>query len=193
MAKVLSVSPDERGKKYHIDVDIDGKSTSYTVSAEAYAEIGLPTAGDELDEYSFGVVCFEHESFLAIKKAYSLLASRDRSRREIRDKLTECGFSFDASLRAVERLAELGYIDEADQIARAVLREANVSLRGPRLIVERLRIKGYDSSDIRRTIKELTECGEIDFKANFERLAEKKKACTDEKRYALKYRYGYGF
>lgn len=192
MAKVLSVNPDAKGKRYHIDIDECGKTTSYTVSAEAYGEIGLPTVGDELDEYAFGVVCFEHESHLAIKRAYYYLGSRDRSRRELKAKLTEAGYSVEASERAVERLSELGYIDEEVQLERAILREANTSLRGPRLITDKLRMKGYDTADIRRVTERLVDEGAIDFKANFERLADKKRV-TDDKRYTLKYRYGYEF
>jgi regulatory protein len=192
VAKVLSVTPDERGKKYHIDIDVDGKSSSYTVSAEVYGEIGLLTVGDELDEYAFSVVRHSHECYLALKRAYYYLGSRDRSRKELKTKIVEAGFSAEAAQYAVDRLDELGYINEAEQLERAVLREANTSLRGPRLIIDKLRMKGYDQSEIRRTVDRLVDEGAIDFKANFERLAEKKRV-TDDKRYALKYRYGYEF
>lgn len=192
MVKVLSVIPDEKGKKYHIDIDEDGKRSSYTVSAEAYAEIGSPISDLWLDEYALSVVRYSHECYLALKRAYYYLGARDRSRLELKNKLTEAGYSSDAAEYAVVRLTELGYIDEEGQLERAVLREANTSLRGPRLIVDKLRMKGYGSSDIRRVIDRLVDTGEIDFKENFERLAEKKRV-TDDKRYALKYRYGYEF
>ena len=112
MVKVLSVIPDEKGKKYHIDIDEDGKRSSYTVSAEAYAEIGSPVSDLWLDEYALSVVRYSHECYLALKRAYYYLGARDRSRLELKNKLTEVGYSSDAAEYAVVRLTELGYIDE---------------------------------------------------------------------------------
>ena len=193
MIKVLFVLPDEKGKKYHLDIERDGARASYTIGADAYFEIGSPTEDCALDTDAFEVVCYEHESYLAIKRAYYYLSSRDRSRRELLEKLIGAGFSRRAALRAVLRLAELGYIDEDAQLERAVLREANTALRGPRLILERLCQKGYNRDDIRRVLERLSECGEIDFDANLDRLIQKKRVLTDEKKYALAYRYGYKF
>lgn len=193
MAKVLFVNSNTSKRKYQIGIDGDDGVITYTISESGYGDIGFPKAGDEIDEDAYSLVKLENETFSAVKKAYFFIGSRDRSRREIKDKLVGAGFSREASERAVERLGELGYIDEASQIERAVLREANVMLRGPHLILNRLRMKGYASDDIRREIKRLCECGEVDFDANFERLKDKKGAHTDEKINALRYRYGYEF
>ena len=85
----------------------------------------------------------------------------------------------------------LGYIDERRQIERAVLSEANRSLRGRSYITKKLISKGYSSADISEVTDELISRGELDFSASFELLCEKKGATTDEERRALLYKYGY--
>ena len=87
--------------------------------------------------------------------------------------------------------AYASYLDEHRHLERAVEREANYGLRGKFYIRRKLSAKGYSASAVMRAIDRLSERGEVDFKANFERLAEKKCVTTDEERTALEYRYGY--
>ena len=103
----------------------------------------------------------------------------------------QAGFSSDASDIALERCNELGYLNEYEQVERAVEREANYKLRGRYYIKRRLSDKGYSLSDINRAIAALTERGDVDFDENFERLVEKKGALTEEEITKLKYRFGY--
>ncbi len=84
-----------------------------------------------------------------------------------------------------------GYIKEDDQLRRLVLREANVNLRGPRYIREKLAAKGYSRDSIDAIIDELVESGEIDLVINFDALCDKKGAVDSDERRALAYKYGF--
>ena len=106
-------------------------------------------------------------------------------------KLVRVGISYDAADTALDRISELGYLDEDRQLERAVEREANYKLRGRYYIKRKLSAKGYSSAAINRAIERLADSGEVDFKANFEALAEKKGITSEEDRFALEYKYGY--
>ena len=68
----------------------------------------------------------------------------------------------------------IGYINEKNQLERLILVEANSKLRGPLRIIPSLANKGYSSADVKSVLNRLVDEGEIDFKANAHRLAEKK-------------------
>ena len=74
----------------------------------------------------------------AKQKALSLLDRRDYSRAELRRKLAEKGFDDAASERAVERLAELGFVDDA---------------RYAPIVVRHYAAKGYGAQRIRAELQ----------------------------------------
>ena len=89
-------------------------------------------------------------------------------------KLLRAGFSHEISDRVCEKMVSYGYINEKNQLERLILVEANEKLRGPLRIVPNLVNKGYSSSDVRTVLNRLVDEGEINFKENSRRLAEKK-------------------
>ena len=191
MAKVLSVAHDTAKKKLRIRIADSENVTVYTVSEATYISIGSPLVGEEIHDRELDAVRFEDERNRAMNKAYSYLSLSDKSRFELKMKLVRAGFSREVCDLTVDRLSELGYLDEERQLERAVEREANYKLRGRYYIRKRLAQKGYSPSGINRAISVLTQRGEVDFGANFERLAEKKGATTEEERTALEYKFGY--
>ena len=191
MANVLFVKPNEKNTRYKIGVDDDQDSATYSVSAAVYSGIGAPKRGAELTYSELLEIRRDDEIYRATKKAYSCIAYSDRSKYALRMKLRSLGFSAEASALAIERCEQLGYLDENRQLLRAVEREANYGLRGKYYIKRKLAGKGYSLSGIDDAIRTLTESGEVDFDANFERLAQKRGALSDEDRLALKYRFGY--
>ena len=191
MARVLFVKPVPNKKRIQLGIlDGSGEAT-YTVSESTYLELGCPVSGLELSDTVIGTVRFEDECYRALRYAMSYLSHSDKSRFELKMKLVRAGISYEAVDTALERLSELGYLDEARQLERAVEREANYKLRGRYYIKRRLSDKGYSLSDINRAIAALTERGDVDFDENFERLVEKKGALTEEEITKLKYRFGY--
>jgi regulatory protein len=191
VARVLFVRPVPTKKRIQLDILDGSEKATYTVRESTYLELGSPTAGTDLTESMLGTVRFEDECLRAIKRAMGYLSLSDKSRYELRMKLIRAGISYEAADVALERISELGYLDEDRQLERAVEREANYKLRGRYYIKRKLSAKGYSISAITRAIERLTDSGEVDFNANFELLAEKKGAFSDEERQALEYKFGY--
>lgn len=152
----------------------EGELARYTVSASCYADMGCPEVGDFLSEDQLFMLREADELHRARKKALSLLSYADNNRRNLMTKLTRAGFKREVASDVTDEMVSLGYVNEARQLQRLVLNEANVKLRGPSRIIPALVAKGYSSSDVRKAMCELTESGEIDFKKNAKLLMEKK-------------------
>ena len=191
MARVLFVKPVPNKKKVQIGILDEENECTYTISEATYKTMTALCVGADITVSDLGTLRFEDEYYRALKKAMGYLSLSDKSKYELKMKLIRAGFSADAADVALERLTELGYLDEARQLERAVEREANYSLRGRYYIKRKLSSKGYPISAVGRAIDKLTESGEIDFEANFERLAEKKGVTSYEERVALEYKFGY--
>ena len=191
MAKVLFAKANEKKTRYKLGVEDELETSTFSISAFTYASIGAPLRGAPLSECDLVDIRHDDEIYRATRKAYSLIGASDKSKYALRIKLLHAGFSGEAADTAIERCLELGYLDEERQLLRAVEKEANYSLRGKYGIKRKLATKGYSLSDIDRAIRVLVERGDLDFDANFELLAEKKGAETEEERFALKHRFGY--
>ncbi len=189
--KVVFVKPDVKRKKLQIGIGDEYNVIAYTISEDTYNSLNCPARGSEIGERTLADVRFEDEVYRATRKAIGSLTVIDKSKYELKAKLLSAGFSGDAADVVVEKCVRCGYLDEKRQIERLVEREANYKLRGRYHIRRRLAGKGYSVSDVDRAIAMLTERGDIDFDANFERLAEKRGAYDEESRAALKYRFGY--
>lgn len=191
MATVIFAKPVPSKKRIQIGILESGDEYIYTVTEATYKALGSPMCGYELSVADLGTVRFEDEYIRALKKAADCLSASDKSKFALKIKLLKAGFSSEASDVALERLCELGYLDEERQLERAVEREANYNLRGRHYIKRKLVSKGYSSSLISRAIDALVGRGEIDFDANFESLVAKKGVSSDEERLVLAYKYGY--
>lgn len=191
MAYVLSAKPVPSKKRIELTVSDGGERCAYTVSLSTYEMLGSPTAADEISSPDLDSIRFEDESYRALRRAMGYLSSSDKSRLEMRMKLIRAGYSPQIAESAVERLVELGYLDEDRQLDRAVQREANYNLRGRYYIKRKLSSKGYSSSAINRAIERLTESGDVDFSSNLDKLFEKKGVRSEEERTALEYKFGY--
>ena len=191
MATVLFIKAVPSKKRIQIGILESGDEYTYTVTEATYKTLGSPLRGCDLSVSELGTIRFEDEYIRALKKAADYLSVSDKSKFALRIKLLKAGFSAEASGVALERLCELGYLDEQRQLERAVEREANYNLRGRYYIKRKLLSKGYSSSAVSRAIDTLVGRGEIDFDANFENLAEKKGAFSDEELLSLAYKFGY--
>lgn len=152
----------------------EGEFADYTVNSTLYAEIGSPSVGDTIDSSSLSAIKYADELYRAKKKALNILAYSDNNQKNLKAKLLRAGFSYEISDRVCEKMVSYGYINEKNQLERLILVEANEKLRGPLRIVPNLVNKGYSSSDVRTVLNRLVDEGEINFKENSRRLAEKK-------------------
>ena len=176
-----------------LGISEEGESVRYKLSRMLYAEIGAPSKGAELSDETMEIIKRYDEEYRAKKKALSLLSDSDKNARGLKRRLSQAGFSQDVSEKCAEEMVSLGYIDEERQLKRMILNEANVKLRGPMKILPMLVSKGYASEDVRRIMHELSDSGEIDFRANAKKLLEKRLPGCDDRDEIKKllYRNGY--
>ena len=176
-----------------LGIDEEGECVRYTVSRVLYSELGSPSRGEILGEEVMDAVRSYDERYRAKKKALSLLSYSDKNEATLRRRLTSDGFSREISEEVSREMVGLGYINEERQLERLILNEANVKLRGPMRIIPTLVGKGFSSENVRRIMLTLSESGEIDFKGNAKKLADKRlPGCEDsEEIKKLLYRNGY--
>ena len=192
MAKIIYIKESKTKGYLVIGVKDGEEKTPLTVSAAAYAEVGSPSLGEELSTDTYEALARENQRFLALRKALYLLSFSDNSERNLRYKLMRAGYPGDVVDFAVSEVLRLGYINEARQLERLILTEANSKLYGPMKIVSRLVGKGYSTSAIREAMESLRDSGEVDFDTNRMRLLKKlPDGYTDEDMYKLLYKYGY--
>ena len=192
MAKIIYIKESKTKGYLVIGVKEGEQKTPLTVNAAAYSDVGALSLGEELSADTLDTLTRENQKFLALKKALYLLSFSDNSERNLRYKLMRAGYSRDVVDYAIGEVVRLGYINEARQLERLIISEANTKLFGPMKIVSRLVGKGYSPSDVRAAIEALRASGEVDFDTNRMRLLEKlPDGYSDDDMYKLLYKYGY--
>ncbi len=89
----------------------------------------------------------------AFGKAVSLLARREQSRRELKDKLGRSGYARDEVEAAIGDVVERGYQDDA-RFAAVLARSRAAAGYGPRRIVAELKSHGLDPATIAAAVAE---------------------------------------
>lgn len=193
MIKITYIKTSKDEKLLLLGIVEEGESRCYTISQDVYSAIGSPLPHSEISEREMSIISYADELIRAEKKALSLLSYADNNERTLRSKLVRAGFSHEIASEICEKMISLGYINENRQLERLILNEANFKLRGPKKIAPLLVAKGYNASDVRLVMSELSLSGEIDFRKNAERLIEKRLPAdaTDEEKKKLLYRNGY--
>ena len=176
-----------------LGIDLDDGVKLYTVPLSVYSEIGAPMRGAVLSDADFSGVRYADEVYRATKKALSLLAYADNNVRNLKIKLLRAGFSRDAIEAVTEDMQRNGYINEARQLERLILSEANLSLKGRDAIVPKMVSKGYKRDEVESVLSALLESGEIDFAAIKERLIAKKLGTDTDAESVKKLLYKNGF
>lgn len=176
-----------------LGIDLGEGAKPYTVPLAIYAEIGAPVRGAEISDGDFLGVAYADEVYRATKKALSLLAYADNNIKNLKLKLIRAGFSRDAADAASEEMQRNGYINEARQLERLILSEANSNLKGRALIVPKLVSKGYKKDEVEAVLDALLESGEIDFAEIKERLISKKLGESADSEAVKKLLYKNGF
>ncbi|MEO0964060.1 MAG: RecX family transcriptional regulator [Planctomycetota bacterium] len=152
MDVVISVTPSVRdANRVTVRVGQPGRRgrSVGTLSARLVEGLGV-SAGDAWTE----ALAERFAEALAVDKAMrdglSKLNRRGMSRRDLNRKLREKGHAAEARAAALDRLAELGVIDDAAY--GAALAEETVRRKGagPRLVEQKLRAKGLDGGEARR-------------------------------------------
>ena len=140
------------GKADKIHIHIDGEYRM-TVDKAFVQKAGL-VQGQDIDEGELAELCEAVSSRRAFNKACDLLERRDHSSGELLVKLRQKGFG-DHAEQAVEKLVELGYVDD-ERFARAYVSELiRLKHYGKRRIVSELYKKGIDRSIIEAVTEDI--------------------------------------
>lgn len=92
-------------------------------------------------------------------RALNLLSFRDRSRREIEQRLLRAGYEPDEVVDAIEGLERVGLVDD-DRFARAVVeQQAGRRLSGRRAVAAALFAKGVDRATAEAALQEIDAPG----------------------------------
>jgi regulatory protein len=133
-------------------VEIDGRG-GLTLAEEVIVRANLQV-GDALDAERISALLAEDETARAVEAALSFVAYRPRSEQEVRDRLRRGKFSAAAIDRALARLYEWRYLDDADFARRWVENRASQRPRGRRMLQLELRRKGIAAETAAEAIDE---------------------------------------
>lgn len=133
-------------------VRVGGKVVA-TLSMRRIEDLGLHV-GQPWDTALAARVAAAVEQDKAMRQALNRLARRAMSRRELDRKLRERGFDEPVREHVLDRLTELGHIDD-EQFGRALIEDVRRSrAAGPRLLEQKLFQKGLDRTLIAQLIAE---------------------------------------
>jgi len=135
-----------------VTVRIEGYADLF-VGAAAFRSAELPPEGTELDEEKLNAI-LDSLGKDALNYAVYMLALRPLSQSELQKRLERKGFDRTLSLRAVERLVEMGALDD---LAYARQYAENLTARGsgPRKIAFELKKRGLPSEFIDEALEDL--------------------------------------
>lgn len=132
------------------------------VDGEFWAEIDVSVAlerglreGAKFSEDELSEARIVGERPLAMNRALHFLGYRARSEREVRDRLKRYGYESRTVDIVLERLVELGYLDDTE-FARTAARE-KARRYGPRRVAMELRGAGVDEQRTREAVEEAFE------------------------------------
>lgn len=193
MPRIVYIKDAKDKKLITLGIEHEGVSVRYFINYSLYVKLGRPVRNEDISSRAVEEIKYCDELYRARKKALGYLALADNNSRELVLKLKKAGFCRDVADEITREMVELGYINEARQLERLIIREAQTKLSGPRKICARLAAKGYSLSDIKSAMRALGDSGELDFDAVKEELLEKKltdPSDTEEKKKIL-YKYGF--
>ena len=112
--------------------------------------------GTPFDQEAFHVFISERSYPFALEKAISLLALRSRTEKEICDTLRLCAYPEKTIARVMERLAEAGYLNDADFAVNWASARTSKGLGKRRIGMELIR-KGVDRETVGEVLSEIGE------------------------------------
>ncbi|CAN5527543.1 RecX family transcriptional regulator [soil metagenome] len=146
---ITSIEPQASGRR-RVNVFVD-ETYSFSVSVDVARQLtlapGLTLDGDLRDR----IEQLEDQA-AAYNAAISLLANRNRSEQEIRDRLRRKGHQPGSIDRTVERLMDLHYLDDREFARSWVENRQTFRPRGQYALRQELRSKGVDQLIIDETV-----------------------------------------
>ena len=143
--KITKIEPQKRNKNRR-SVYIDG-SYALGMSLETFVKLDL-FKGKEIDREELEEIVLETETAKAKDYAKLLLSYRERSPKEIEDRLKKRGYSEEAIQKTVSDLTEVGLLDRKRFAKMWIKERLEFSGKGKRLVTLELLQKGLKKEEI---------------------------------------------
>jgi regulatory protein len=154
--KIVSITKHKRKKNYYFVCFDEGEAVS--LPDEVILRHGLAN-GCELTEDELNDIIKEEETYAAMDTSLHLLGFRQRSSRELRDRLRQNKISDPVIDRTATRLRELGYLND-QRFAKDYAQSLGQKGKGPYLIKAELLKKGIDRETVSEIMADFKESGE---------------------------------
>lgn len=148
IVRIETAGRDRRARRLVFDDGAPARLTSAAAVKALAIEEGAPADPEAID-----VALAKVEAPLARDRAYRLLAHRDRSSFELTARLTDSGYPHETATTVVERLVELGLVDD-ERFAAAWVRSGVSRGLGLTRIRAELREKGISDVSIGDALEE---------------------------------------
>lgn len=152
--KITAIQP-QKLRADRVNVHVDGEFR-LALAAELVATEHLHV-GDEVDEARLAALGAKDGGWKARDAALSLLSHRARSAAELQRRLKRKGFEAETAEQTVERLGELGMVDDTAFAESFVRDRVRMRPHGRRRLKAELRAKGVDDATARAAIDEVME------------------------------------
>ena len=189
--RVLYVTKTKDRGYSSITIDREDERVRLVASDATITEMQIVN-GSLLSEEDIVALSEEDTLYRIRKKALSILAYGDNSKRQLCDKLVRAGFAQGLAIAVSKEMEDCGYINEKRILERLIQTEVNVKCLGRGRIIPKLAAKGYKRSVIEEVIEILTLSGEIDFSLAKARLIEKRLGEDPDENEVKQLLYKYG-
>ena len=148
----MELTAAEPRRKGLVQLYLDGEE-AVKVDREAFLRAGL-RPGDQLSDEELHRLILDSDARRAREKALYLLEHRNRSKRELTEKIARTAASWEAAQAAADHMEELGLVDDG-AYARDWAREMFLRKRwGAMRVKQELRRKGIDGELIEELLEE---------------------------------------
>lgn len=187
----MKITAASRTKRGNIAVSLDGEFLS-SVQESAWFDSGL-SVGDEVGEETLRALLASSRYAAAKRKALNMLSARSYTEKQLTERLART-HDRESAEAAVDRMTELGLVDDRDYALRFARELYESRGYAPRRIRWEMKKRGLDRENADAAIESL---GDIDELSRARELLERKYAVlTTEaeirRAAALLERYGYG-
>ncbi|NLY66168.1 MAG: recombination regulator RecX [Tissierellia bacterium] len=148
--KITKIEGQKNIERVNIYID---REFAFGLTKEIQLKYGL-YEGMEIDKRFIEEVLLEEEKLKAKNKALKFLSYRQRSEKEVVDKLKKEGFSQEIIDKTVEFLKGYNLIDDLNFAKNFVMDKSNINKYGPERIKYELYMKGIPESIINKVLKD---------------------------------------
>ena len=156
ITKISQSGASPRRRTVHFDGAYDPVVTSRQALEAATIVVG--DTFETIDEFSDRLLAVERAA--AMQRAFDIISRREVSRAMMERRLRDDGYSSDAVTAVIDRIVDLGYLDDL-RFARLVWRAEDGAYRGRSRVVQKLRAAGVDPQVIDAAESECRADGDL--------------------------------